>query len=188
MQHFGKWCEKSDQCSKLQSDAHISWHEFFLAGNQDNYQNLVPSMLTYKFWPMNDEAKIFFLKNRSKIGQSKKLSFSAIRPLVFRINWCKMHLYGCQAVRCKLKKGLKTQKKAVLALFWAYVGQPDGHMGWVTLMPLASINPTNPRTNLWNFGENCSAFGGGWKTQFFWVGHFENFFASFPWKQVKVYR
>ena len=60
-----------------------------------------------------------------------------------------------------------------LALFGAYVGQPDGHIGWVTLMPFASINPTNPRTNLWNFGENCSAFGGGWKTQFFWVGHFE---------------
>ena len=65
-----------------------------------------------------------------------------------------------------------------LALFGAYVGQPDGHIGWVTLMPFASINPTNPRTNLWNFGENCSAFGGGWKTQFFWVGHFEFFFSK----------
>ena len=29
------------------------------------------------------------------------------------------------------------------------------------------FNPTNPRTNPWNFGGNCSAFGGGWKTQFF---------------------
>ena len=44
-------------------------------------------------------------------------------------------------------------------------------------------------------GGNCWAFGGGWKTQFFWVGHFEKrfckkwktFFASFPWKSVKVY-
>ena len=31
------------------SGAHISWHELFLAGNQDNHQNLVPSLLTYKF-------------------------------------------------------------------------------------------------------------------------------------------
>ena len=30
----------------------------------------------------------------------------------------------------------------------------DGHIGWVTLMPLASINPTNPTTNLWNFGDS----------------------------------
>ena len=41
-----------------------------------------------------------------------------------------------------------------LALFWAHVGQPDGHLGWTTLMPLASIYPTNPRTNPWNFVAN----------------------------------
>ena len=27
---------------------HISWHDLFLAGNQGNHKNLVPSMLTYK--------------------------------------------------------------------------------------------------------------------------------------------
>ena len=32
--------------------------------------------------------------------------------------------------------------------FWTYVGQPQGHIGWATSMPFASINPTNPRTNL----------------------------------------
>ena len=31
----------------IYSGAHISWHELFLAGNQSNHQNLVPSMLTY---------------------------------------------------------------------------------------------------------------------------------------------
>ena len=31
------------------SGAHISWHELFLSGNQGNHQNLIPSMLTYKF-------------------------------------------------------------------------------------------------------------------------------------------
>ena len=73
-----------------------------------------------------------------------------------------------------------------LALFWAYVGQPDGHVGWVTLMPFASINPTDPRTNLWNFGDNCSAFWGSWKTQFFWVGHFE-FFSTKKKKMLYSY-
>ena len=43
-------------------------------------------------------------------------------------------------------------------------------------MPFKSINPTHPRINLWTFGDHCSAFGGGWKTQFFWVGHFDFFF------------
>ena len=61
-------------------------------------------------------------------------------------------------------------------------------------MPFVPINPTNTRTNLWNFGDNCSAFGGGWKTQLFWVGHFEFFFqkkiiffASFLFKLVTIY-
>ena len=39
----------------------------------------------------------------------------------------------------------KNTKKTVLTIFWAYVGQPDGHIVWVTLMPFASINSTNPR-------------------------------------------
>ena len=30
----------------------MSWHELFLSGNQGNHQNLIPSMLTYKFWPI----------------------------------------------------------------------------------------------------------------------------------------
>ena len=47
---------------------------------------------------------------------------------------------------------------------WAYVGQPDNHIGWAKWMPFTLIDPTYPRTNLWNFEENCSAFGGGWKT------------------------
>ena len=37
--------------------------------------------------------------------------------------------------------------------FWAYVGQPHDHIGWAPSMPFASINPTNPRTNPWNFHE-----------------------------------
>ena len=61
-------------------------------------------------------------------------------------------------------------------------------------MPFVTINPTNPRTNPWNFGDNCSAFAGSWKPQFFWVGHFvfffqkRFFFALSPWKSVKICR
>ena len=42
---------------------------------------------------------------------------------------------------------------AFLALFWAYVGQPDNHIGWATLMTSASIHSTLPKTNSWNFHE-----------------------------------
>ena len=79
---------------------------------------------------------------------------------------------------CLSTKQPKNTKNAFFACFWAYVGQPHSHIGWALSMPFASITPTNPRTNPWNFGGNCSAFGGGWKTQFFWVGHFEFFFAK----------
>ena len=54
------------------SGAHISWHEVFLAGNQSNHQNLVPSMLTYKFWLIFMEMK----QKKIKMVNSKELSFS----------------------------------------------------------------------------------------------------------------
>ena len=44
-------------------------------------------------------------------------------------------------------------------------------------MPFASINSTNPRTNLWNFGEKISRIGHFEKWQFWKIGHFE-FFSS----------
>ena len=69
-------------------------------------------------------------------------------------------------------------KKAVLALFWAYVWQPDDHIGWVTLMPFASINPTIPMTNPRNFGGNCSAFGDVEKLSFFESAIFISFFQK----------
>ena len=40
-----------------------------------------------------------------------------------------------------------------LACFRAYVGQNDNHIGWTTSMPFASIYPTYPRTNPWNFAK-----------------------------------
>ena len=56
---------------------------------------------------------------------------------------------------------------AFLALFWAYVGQPDDHIGWATLMPFTSIYSTNPRTNPWNSHEKILRIGGVEKLSFF---------------------
>jgi hypothetical protein len=40
-------------------------------------------------------------------------------------------------------------------------------MGWAKSMPFASINPTNPRTNPWNFHEKILRIGGAGKWGFF---------------------
>ena len=64
-----------------------------------------------------------------------------------------LNLYGHEAVQPKLKK-------VFLALFWAYVGQPDDHTGWATLMPFASIYSTHPETNPWNFSKKILKIGG----------------------------
>ena len=58
-------------------------------------------------------------------------------------------------------------KYAFFACFGAYVGQPHGHIGWAKSMPFASINPTNPRTNPWNFHEKILRIGGAGKWGFF---------------------
>ena len=61
-------------------------------------------------------------------------------------------------------------------------------------MPFASINPSNPRTNPWNFHkkilrigdfEKCTFFESAILNFFFQEKIF--FFAFFPWKLVKVY-
>ena len=59
-----------------------------------------------------------------------------------------LNLYGCQAVWHR-KKRAKSALCVFLALFWAYVGQSDDHIGWTTLMPVASIYRTNQRINPW---------------------------------------
>ena len=69
-----------------------------------------------------------------------------------------LNLYGRQVVLSEFKKGLK-QKNAFLALFWAYIGVPDSHIGWATLMPLASIYPTKPKTNPWKFSKKILRIG-----------------------------
>ena len=51
--------------------------------------------------------------------------------------------------------------------FWAYVGQPHDHISWVTPIPFASINPTNPRTTPWKFHEKILRIGRAGKWGFF---------------------
>ena len=71
----------------------------------------------------------------------------------------RLNLYGCEAVWNKLKN----RQKCIFCVFrpfWAYVGEPHGHIGWATSMPFASINSTNPRTNPWNFHKNYWEFRG----------------------------
>ena len=51
------------------------------------------------------------------------------------------------------------QKKMHFSPFWAYIRHPKGHIDWATLLPFASIYPTNPRTNSWNFLEKVLKIG-----------------------------
>ena len=92
---------------------------------------------------------------------------------VSRIDWCRGH---CEAVQHKPKNSLKTQKMHFLPV---YVGKPHGHIGWAKSMPFTSINPTNPKTNPWNFGGNCSAFGDVEKLSFFESAILIIFFFAF---------
>ena len=91
-------------------------------------------------------------------------------------------------------KQAKNTKNAFFACFGAYVRQPHGHIGWAKSMPFASFNPTNPRTNPWNFGGICSAFDEVEKLSFFesailnfFFRKKNFFFASFPWKSAQIY-
>ena len=58
-------------------------------------------------------------------------------------------------------------KNVFFACFRAFVGQPYSQIGWATSMPFASFNPTNLRTNPWNFHEKILRTGGAGKWAFF---------------------
>ena len=57
-------------------------------------------------------------------------------------------------------------------LFRAYVGQPDDHIVLAPSIPFASIYPSHPRTNPWNYCEKILRIGGAGK------GHFVFIFVS----------
>ena len=129
--------------------------------------------------------KIFFAKKISKWPTQKNWVFQPppkaeqfspkFHKLVF--GWVgSIDTKGIHFAKPKWSSGCPTEaqftakntKNAFLAVNWAYIRQPDDHIGWTKWMPFALTDPTHPRTNLWNFGKNCSAFGGGWSRPF-WI-------------------
>ena len=64
------------------------------------------------------------------------------------------------------------------ACFRPYDGQPDNHIGWATLMPFSSINPTDPITNLAQFHEKILGNDGFEKCSFFELAILEFFFQT----------
>ena len=96
-----------------------------------------------------------------------------------------LNLFGHEAVRHMLQNRQKMHFLCFLPVL-----EPHGHIVQGKSMPFASFNPTNPRTNPWNFGGNCSAFDEVEKLSFFksailnFLKKQTNFFASSPWKLV----
>ena len=113
------------------------------------------------------------------------MKISWIGPWFSKIYWCKGHW-------CSLTYMVQAPKQAknaffeFLGCFRAYVRQPHDHIDWATSMPFASINPTNLRTNPWNFHkkhwELAELENEGFLSRPFWI-----FFASFQWKRQPVH-
>ena len=60
------------------SGGHISWHELFLAENQGNHENFVPSLVSPKLWLIwknLKQKKNFFWKKKNQNGRLKKTEF-----------------------------------------------------------------------------------------------------------------
>ena len=144
-------------------------------------------MADFSKWP-------FFKIANSRNFYAKILQ---IGPWVTTIIRCKGH--WCSSIYMVVRLSDIRQKQTknaffvFLGCFCPYVRQPHDHIGWATLMGFASINPTNPRTDLWNFREKISRIGDFEKRPFWKIGHFEFFsskknffFASFLWKSVQI--
>ena len=97
-----------------------------------------------------------------------------------------LNLCGREAVQHKLKNGLKKQKRHFLAVsdlmsdslmaIWVEPNQcPSLHSIPLTQEPIHKYSQKNIEN--WRF----------WKITFFWVGHFDFFFASYLWKSVTNY-
>ena len=93
----------------------------------------------------------------------------------------------------KQKKNWKKNPKWPTQKTWVYVGHPHNQIGWATSMPFTSINPTNPRTNLWNCHKKNWRIGDFEKLSFFEWAILEFFFPKIfflldpPWKSVTNY-
>ena len=149
-------------------------------------QKVLSNLSWSGFWPIlakqetlailheNETEKIYFFRKKNfKMADWKKLIFQNRQfSRFFRENFM-LGLVGLNDAKpidlaqpiwrwgC-LKKALKQAKNVFfvfLGPFRAYVGQPQGHIGWAIWMGFASFNPTNPRTNPWNFREKILRIG-----------------------------
>ena len=139
---------------------------------------MLPHMNLLGFFHTEKPKKKFFLNNPiTKNQKTKQKSFSGLRQfsIFFHENFMDwlmqralvwLNLYGHEAV-WQAQKQPKNTKKAFFGCFRPYVGQPDDHIGWATLMPFVSIYSTNPRTNPWNFREKILRIGGVENLSFF---------------------
>ena len=151
-------------------------------------------------YPINvDWFSLGWSKKKFKMAKAKKPHFPA-PPILNIFSW-KFHglvlglvelidakgigmaqlisLWGCLTYA---QKQTKNAFLVFLGCFWAYAGQPHNHIGWATSMPFASINPTNPRTNPWNFHKKILRIGGAGKWPFFrrpfWIFFQKEFFFA----------
>ena len=138
------------------------------SGNQEKHQNFNPSILPYEFGLILIGMKQTFFFKKIQNDQLKRLSFSKSPILKFFswkfLRWVlglvglndakgidvaqRIWPWGCPT---KAQKQPKNAFSVHFGCFWTFVGQPHSHIGWDKSMPFASINPTNPRTNPWNF-------------------------------------
>ena len=85
------------------------------------------------------------------------MKISWIGPWVSRIDWCEGHWFCSTHMAVRLANvSSKTGKKCIFCVFRPFLSlcRPASRPhGLSKTMPFASINPTNPRTNPWNFHE-----------------------------------
>ena len=138
---------------------------WFLAGNQDNHQKFCPILDIQEplmDFHRNEEKKI---EKKVQNGQLKKTEFFKITnsknyfvkifeigSWISKIDWCEGYWCGSTYIVVRLSDtSSKTGKNIFLVFlgcFGAYAALHHDHIGWARSMTLASINPTNPRTNL----------------------------------------
>ena len=113
-----------------------------------------------------DEGNFFFFwKNEIQNGRLKKRSFFKIAnsqyffvkiswssPWVSRIHWCEGHWYGSTYMAVRLSDiSSKTGQKCIFCVFgpfWAYDGQPHGHIGWAIPKKWQSLKAKVPSSFL----------------------------------------
>ena len=119
------------------------WGEWFLAVNQHNHENWVPSILTHNLWlifmGMKPKKKKKWPPQKDWVFQNRQFSIFFVKiswiglGLVELIDWCQGHWCGLTFMAVRLSDiSSITGKKCifcVLGRFWAYVGQPHSHIG-----------------------------------------------------------